>query len=81
MLKCSVVARRGALKSGNNRRKKNKVSLKRPTKKGKDSGSIFVKFLEMIIIFRTRDFSLSPCVGLVCMCVCVCVCVCQKLCD
>ena len=49
--------------------------FKRPTKKGKDSGSIFVKFLEMIIIFRTRDFSISPCVGLVCMCVCVCVCV------
>ena len=58
--------------------KKNKVSLKRPTKKGKDSGSIFVKYLEMIIIFRTRDFNLSPCVGLVCMCVCVCVCLCMS---
>ena len=68
MLKCRVVARRGALKSGNNRRNKNKVSLKRPTKKEKIQNCL------ARIVWC----------GVVCVCVCVCVrvfvCVCGCLC-
>ena len=60
MLKCRVVARRGALKSGNNRRNKNKVSLKRPTKKEKIQNCL------ARIVWC----------GVVCVCVCVCGCLC-----
>ena len=76
MLKCRVVARRGALKSGNNRRNKNKVSLKRPTKKEKIQNC-----LARIVWCGVVCVCVCVCAGVcVCLWVFVCVCVCGCVC-
>ena len=72
MLKCCVVARRGALKSGNNRRNKNKVSLKRPTKKEKIQNCLARIVWCGVVCVCVRVF--------VCVCGCLCVYVCVGVC-